>query len=433
MQIQKETAHSVTNAPPDTQITDDNDTPSAKGVNQIVVSLFKGAKSTDPRDVTIGQLLAAIRTGKTKDNLRQQIEQIRDKHRYGDENAKKLAGELKLQLPAVTFSGVFTERNNGALRQHSGLLCADLDKLGDSLPNVREALKKSPYVWALFVSPSGYGLKAVFRVPSDAAKHAGSFRAVEKHVKEATGVQVDQACKDVARLCFISYDPQLYVNENAIEIQPLPEPEKPKPLSNGEIDLNERQRIATEILGEVDWESDTSGLISCPGKHLHTNGNGARDCKVELDNVPTVHCFHNSCRGIVEGVNHALRSGISKAEYVPDKTASPGNTSGTSQDSPISVDVDAGESSRKANPYASPPLDLLPKKLQDYVRAAANSLNVDVSFVLLPMLSSLGSTIGNARSILLKPGFIQPPVIWTGIWRNCRWSHRVTASPSTTK
>jgi hypothetical protein len=57
---------------------------------------------------------------------------------------------------------------------------------------------------------------------------------------------------------------------------------------------------------------------------------------------------------------------------------------------------------------------LLPKVLQDYIHAAAESINVDVAFILLPLLSALGSAIGNSRSILLKRGFIQPPVIWTG-------------------
>jgi hypothetical protein len=66
-------------------------------------------------------------------------------------------------------------------------------------------------------------------------------------------------------------------------------------------------------------------------------------------------------------------------------------------------------------PYVPPPLTLLPAVLQDYIHAAAESLNVDVAFILLPVLSSLGSAIGNSRSILLKKGFIQPPVIWTGI------------------
>jgi 5S rRNA maturation endonuclease (ribonuclease M5) len=66
-------------------------------------------------------------------------------------------------------------------------------------------------------------------------------------------------------------------------------------------------------------------------------------------------------------------------------------------------------------PYRPPPLTLLPSVLQEYVHAAAESLNVDVSFLFLPMLGALASAIGNARSILLKRGFVQPPIIWTGI------------------
>ena len=77
-------------------------------------------------------------------------------------------------------------------------------------------------------------------------------------------------------------------------------------------------------------------------------------------------------------------------------------------------------------PYVPPPLDLLPDVLQDYVHAAAESLNVDVSFILLPLLSALGSAIGNTRSIFLKRGFVQPPVIWTAIiGRTAAASHQL--------
>jgi hypothetical protein len=66
-------------------------------------------------------------------------------------------------------------------------------------------------------------------------------------------------------------------------------------------------------------------------------------------------------------------------------------------------------------PYEPPPLDLLPSVLQDYVRAAAESINVDHAFILLPMLSCIATAIGSSRSIRLKHGFIQPSVVWTGI------------------
>src|SRR5262249_44328758 len=53
--------------------------------------------------------------------------------------------------------------------------------------------------------------------------------------------------------------------------------------------------------------------------------------------------------------------------------------------------------------------------LREYVLAAAEALNVDVSFILLPMLSALGSAIGNSRSIRLKAAHCEPPIIWTVI------------------
>src|SRR6266480_4704705 len=56
-------------------------------------------------------------------------------------------------------------------------------------------------------------------------------------------------------------------------------------------------------------------------------------------------------------------------------------------------------------PYVPPPLALLPVELQEYVNAASEALNVDGSFIVLPMLSAIASAIGNTRTILLKPGF----------------------------
>jgi putative DNA primase/helicase len=132
-------------------------------------------------------------------------------------------------------------------------------------------------------------------------------------VKALTGVEIDESGKDVGRLCFLSYDPEIYVNDGATEITPLP-PEPKRPAQTNVADLPLRQRIAVELLGAIDWQSETSGFLDCPAKKLHTTGDGKRDCKIELDGAPTIHCFHNSCRGILDGVNHELRSRIGKAE-----------------------------------------------------------------------------------------------------------------------
>jgi hypothetical protein len=81
------------------------------------------------------------------------------------------------------------------------------------------------------------------------------------------------------------------------------------------VNLSERQRIAVELLGNIDWQSETSGFAQCPGKYLHTTADGERDCKIDFDHVPTLHCFHDHCRGILNAINRELRSRIGKAEY----------------------------------------------------------------------------------------------------------------------
>jgi VirE N-terminal domain len=145
MQIEKKTAHPFTNAQL-SQRNSDKDTPSHTSVNSIKVSRFNGAKNAKPcGEVTIGYVLETIRTGGKGGTIRHQVEAIRDKHRYGDENAKKLAQELKQQLPAVTFSETFTERKNNALVQHSGFLCADLDHVSD-VAAIKDKLAQSPHV-----------------------------------------------------------------------------------------------------------------------------------------------------------------------------------------------------------------------------------------------------------------------------------------------
>lgn len=185
------------------------------GVNEagaLVISWVECAPATATRDIRVETVLKAIRTGGKK--LRGQIEQIRNRFEselaftHGDKSAAKLAVEpLKKDLPAVMWCGQFSNREKPAadkLQKHSGLFIADLDDLGDKLPDIRKKLEASPYVFAFFLSPSGNGLKVVIRVPADASKHAGSFRAAEAHVKQLTGLQIDESGKDVSRLCFMS-------------------------------------------------------------------------------------------------------------------------------------------------------------------------------------------------------------------------------------
>jgi putative DNA primase/helicase len=235
-------------------------------------SMVKCAIDTETRDVSAEAIVRAIKTGKWLFP----VEQIRTKFnnkrsQTNDLKAAKLAVEqLKKALPAVTWSGRFSQRASDKLLQHSGLFCGDLDDLWPELPRAREQLQTSPYLFALFLSPTGYGLKPVFRVPADASQHAGSFRAVEAHVRELTGLQIDESGKDLGRLCFMSYDTELYHNPDATELEPLPEPEKPTPRvssRNAERDSKPGKEEVREMLAVIpkrpdyhDWIKVVAGV-----------------------------------------------------------------------------------------------------------------------------------------------------------------------------
>jgi Protein of unknown function (DUF3631)/VirE N-terminal domain len=344
---------------------------------QILVSTVTSALSKETRDYDAGKLVEVIRTG-GKD-VRDQVRQLRwtlqrELATHGDQKrAKQATGEIK--LPAVLWSGRFSERKNDALVQHSGLLCADLDSLNGSLSDVREKLSKSPHAWALFTSPSGDGLKAVFRVPADAAKHAGSFRSVEQHVKQLAGIQIDEACKDPARLCFVSYDPDAYYNPGAKELTPLLETERPKSVYRDGVlppDIPQRERIASELLGSLSWSAEKGAYFcKCPGEVSHTNGTAEKHTILYLDNAPTIKCQHNSCSKSVGDYNELLRSRVGKAEYTPRHTAS---RNGNQNDS--------SEACGSARGIVGPAVQVQPRPLAELLDAVSGFVR---RFVVFPL------------------------------------------------
>jgi hypothetical protein len=398
-----------------------------------LISTFANVNDTQPKDCEVRVILEIIRGKQGK--VKEKVERIRNKigaelTRHGDfARAKKAIAPLKNKLPACTWSARLRTRNKDVpleekLVAATGNLCGDFDDLHSELPGVYEKLSDSPHVKAIFKSPSAVGLKVIFDVLPDASQHLGSFRAIYRLVTdlcgEAIAQKLDEKSRDITRLCFLSHDPDLYYNPNTVPIAPLPEPEKPKRQPAENLDLSERARIAEEILGEIDWESETRGYLPCPGKHLHTAADKDHDCRIDIDGAPTLHCFHDSCSGIVAGVNHELRSriGIDEADLVTADDVETGKEVRLADSSVVTAKAVEGQSDTPAEapaPYKNPPLDLLPSVLQDYVLAAAECVGVDVSWSSFPFLSALGTAIGNARSICLKAGYVEPPNIWSTI------------------
>ena len=281
--------------------------------SELRVSMVSNGYSTACQLVRLAEIIADIQGGKWQ----QSIDEIRNTFKLAKKNGanpKDAVSKLKMALPGILWSGCFTVRNKSGIKQHSGLLVADIDNLSEpEIQRVRSILESDPHVLTLFASPTGTGLKVVFRVPADTAKHAASFTAVANYVKLKCHVDIDQSGKDIARLCFVSYDPLATWKADVKELPvpadqtaPPPEAIHQKSVPLAALALEDRRKIATDLLGEVDWETSTRGFCQCPGIETHTTENQPRDCWVNVDGAPNIHCHHTSCRLAVDEMNHRL-------------------------------------------------------------------------------------------------------------------------------
>lgn len=171
------------------------------------ISLFKKLKdTTNPYFVSLEFALNRIKTGHQKDL----VEKIRT---YKDKSDRNV---LKSELNCICFSGEFSIRKAEFLVSHSGYICFDFDNFetSDELNSFREKAMADVYTLSLFLSPSGNGFKMLVKIPTD--DHLGSFLALQDYYEEAgMSKRFDKATKDVNRVCYMSYDEDLFYNPNS--------------------------------------------------------------------------------------------------------------------------------------------------------------------------------------------------------------------------
>lgn len=132
-------------------------------------------------------------------------------------NAKDKASQNAIKssrLDYVTFSGLFDKRNSKGLISHSGLICLDLDGL-NNITTVKDLIIRKLCPALLFKSPGGQGLKVVHKIDIDVANHLDYFNALKRFYEMEIGIRIDDACKDIARACFIAHDSDAFFSPDA--------------------------------------------------------------------------------------------------------------------------------------------------------------------------------------------------------------------------
>lgn len=148
------------------------------------------------------EVLNAIKEGK----FDKEIAKLREAE--SEEEKGRIKNSLLAFTPSVVLNTgrKFTEGDS-----YNGIIHLDYDKLVD-VPGALKKIKALEYTYSCFVSPSGDGIKVFVKVNNEIEQHKDAFNTLRSYYDKAVGVESDKSIKDLNRLCFVSSDPELYLN-----------------------------------------------------------------------------------------------------------------------------------------------------------------------------------------------------------------------------
>ena len=191
------------------------------------ITIFKDIRETEQKHIVdVGVMLERIKNGSKSKDLIKSI-------RVEKDSTKRQ--QLKMKLPSILFSGEFVGRKDSDIVNHSGLICLDFDKY-DSQKDMlsdKEKFTKDKFTYSVFISPSGNGLKVLVKIPKDIPNHKLYFNALQKYYNNP---HFDTTSKNIARVCYESYDPLIFTNGISSVWEKYEEPE------HREIELDSKRK-----------------------------------------------------------------------------------------------------------------------------------------------------------------------------------------------
>ncbi|WP_430408508.1 BT4734/BF3469 family protein [Kordia sp.] len=172
------------------------------------VSKFKNIYSKTTIVSDLGQELMDIKNGKYQN-------EIKKCRFYTKANKYDEYKTLKIKLPLVAFCGTFEKgRKLENLSIYNRLIILDIDHIEKTeILDVKKLLKNDIYIYSVWISPSGEGLKALVKLDGDIDDHKSSFESLKKYFLDNYNVKLDNSGSDITRLCFASWDSELHLNE----------------------------------------------------------------------------------------------------------------------------------------------------------------------------------------------------------------------------
>lgn len=349
----------------------------------MTVSLFNGIRPEKVKDITVQEALDRIRNGASL-NL---ITKIRETGNF----------DLKRDLYAVTFAGQFSYRNNSKLIKSSGLLTLDIDKVENPTFIKSYIFNNYDHCFASWLSPSGNGVKALFRIPE--VKTDAEYKEYYNSILEMIDIaDADPANKDIARLCFESFDPDLLqrdLDKCSVWTDRVTAPVTRTPqvsiTDKSNIDLSELyDKVATLIANAPDGQKHYTLLKASRlmGGYVGSELISEQTASDFLEDLITRRSIDS-----LEGARRTIRDGIRFGVQVP-------------------IYIDLTKEYDSPVKYESFPIEIFPPLYQSLIHKTKDALNFPEDFTAFAILWLWGAIMGRRFVVEVKPGYRTYPVLW---------------------
>ena len=319
----------------------------------IQLSLFRGVHDTQPRPVTLEELVTMMRTD-------QSVRDLTEKHRYaratGDEQ-----GASRYKKMMASF-GVAARFEGGRQQKHivefTGLSLVDIDHIAEEeMPRVLTLVRNDPHTLLAYTTLSGQGVRVLTRYEAPllspqpkvdarrgqsqggktsatmtellppgggregAAAYKQVFEQINEYYQNLTGLATDHQCKNVGRISTIAYDEGLYYNPDAtpfiIKIEEKKPVGRPRKRVEGlgvrvEGDRPLTPQLIRQVLAKVEaqgirYEAGTYNKYVCSACYeMNRYGVPEEECRKwavnEFDDydTPAVEAIVHSCYSLTE-------------------------------------------------------------------------------------------------------------------------------------
>ena len=261
------------------------------------LSLFRGVHDTQPRPVTLEELVTMMRTD-------QSVRDLTEKHRYaratGDEQGASRYKKMMTSFGvAARFEGGRQQRH---IVEYTGLSLADFDHIPEErMAEVLAKVREDGHTLVAYTTMSGKGVRVLFRYEASPNPSQGGVTATEftekaaamsespllgrgrgeaslykqaflygnRYYSELVGVESDAQCKNATRISTIAYDEEVYYNPEATPF--AIEPEEKKSVGRPKGVKSEKLRVKSCKVGDVEAiickELERRGVVYEAGTH----------------------------------------------------------------------------------------------------------------------------------------------------------------------